>query len=110
MKPADKSSAVVIMDRDQYGLEGHRQLFNKNYYVQLDKPIYIETIPMVKQNAQTLYDKKFINAKQKTYLIGSEEPRPRRFYMSPKISLGAWEVEQTPWDSPWKTYCIWLQQ
>lgn len=57
IKPAEEGSAVVIMDRDQYVLEGHRQLFDKNYYIQLDKQIYVETIPIVKQIAQTLYDK-----------------------------------------------------
>lgn len=97
IKPADKGSAVVIMDRDQYVLEGHRQLFDRNY-IQLDKPIYIETIPMIKQIVQTLCDKKFINAKQKTYFIGSEESRPRRFYMLPKIHK---ELEK--WSKPYET-------
>lgn len=53
---------------------------------------------MVKQIAQTLYDKKFINSKQKTYLIGSEEPRPRRFYMLPKI-----HKEPEKWSKPHET-------
>lgn len=96
IKPADKGSAVVIMDRDQYIWEGYRQLLDNTYYVQLDKPIYPETIPMVKQIAQTLYDKKFINSKQKKYLIGSEEPRPRRFYMLPKI-----HKEPSKWSRPY---------
>lgn len=85
IKPADKGSAVVIMDRDQYIWEGNRQLLDKNYYIQLKKPIYLDTIPMVGKIVQKLYDKKFINAKQKSYLIGQDEPRPRRFYMLPKI-------------------------
>lgn len=96
IKPADKGSAVVIMDRDQYIWEGYRQLLDNTYYVQLDKPIYPETIPMVKQIAQTLYDKKFINSKQKKYLIGSEEPRPRHFYMLPKI-----HKEPSKWSRPY---------
>lgn len=64
IKPADKGSAVVIMDRDQYVWEGYRQLFDKNY-IQLDKPIYIETIPMIKQIAQTLHDKKNLSMENK---------------------------------------------
>lgn len=72
-------------------------MFDRNY-IQLDKPIYIETIPMIKQIAQTLHDKKFINAKQKTYLIGSEEPRARRSYMLPKI-----HKEREKWSEPYET-------
>lgn len=85
IKPADKVSAVVIMDRDQYIWEGNRQLLDQDYYTQLKKPIYLDTIPMVGKTVQKLYDKKFINAKQKSCLIGKEEPRPRRFYLLPKI-------------------------
>jgi len=32
-----------------------------------------------------LYDKRFINAKQRNYLRGDSEPRARIFYMLPKI-------------------------
>lgn len=95
IKPADKGSAVVIMDRDQYIWEGNRQLMDKKYYTQLKKPIYPETAPMVEKIVQKLYEKKFINAKQKSYLIGQAEPRPRRFYMLPKI-----HKEPEKWSKP----------
>ena len=36
-----------------------------------------------------LYHKKLINAKQKTYLMGDPEPRPRRCYLLPKIHMGS---------------------
>lgn len=85
IKPADKGSVVVILDRDQYLWEGYRQLNDKNYYTKLQNPIYIETTPLVIKIAQKLYEKKFINAKQRAYLIGDSEPRARRFYMLPKI-------------------------
>lgn len=85
IKPADKGSKVVIMDRTQYLWEGYRQLSDTKYYLKLDAPIYKDTTPMVKNIVQSLYNKKFINAKQKTYLIGDTEPRARKFYMLPKI-------------------------
>lgn len=44
---------------------------------------------------QRLYEKKFINAKQKSYLIGQAEPRARRFYMLPKI-----HKEPEKWSKP----------
>ncbi|KAG7520675.1 hypothetical protein JOB18_034130 [Solea senegalensis] len=73
------------MDRVQYLWEGYRQLNDKNYYVKLQKPIYLDTIPLVTKIINKLHEKKFINSKQKQYLLGDPEPRPRRFYMLPKI-------------------------
>ena len=35
IKPADKGSAVVILDREQYLWEGYRQLNDKHYYLKL---------------------------------------------------------------------------
>lgn len=95
IKPADKGSAVVLMDREQYLFEGYRQLNDKTYYKKLQKPIYKDTIPMIEKIIQSLYDKKFINFKQRTYLLGDSEPRPRLFYILPKIhkEISKWDTE-----------------
>lgn len=85
IKPADKGSAIVIMSREQYVLEVQRQLRDTTYYIKLDKPMYLETRPMVKEIINSLKSKKFINSKQVDYLTGELEPRPRRFYILPKI-------------------------
>ena len=85
IKPADKGSAVVILSREQYILEVERQLNDSEYYKQLDKPIYMDTVPMVTKIIDTLKRKKFINSKQRQYLIGNLQPRERRFYILPKI-------------------------
>lgn len=85
IKPADKGSVVVIMDREQYLWEGYRQLNDKQYYSKLANPIYPNTVKLVEKIIKNLLNKKFINFKQKNYLLGSSEPRPRLFYMLPKI-------------------------
>lgn len=85
IKPADKGSAVVIMSREQYMFEVERQLNDPVYYKKLEKPMYMDTVPMVIDILDTLKKKKFINAKQRQYLIGKFEPRERRFYILPKI-------------------------
>ena len=95
IKPADKGSAVVILDREQYLWEGYRQLNDKHYYLKLIKPIYTDTKPMIEKIVQTLQDKKFINAKQKQYLLGDPEPRARLFYMLPKI-----HKDPSKWSKP----------
>lgn len=97
IKPADKGSAIVIMDREQYLWEGYRQLNDTKYYKKLKKPIYLDTVPQVKKIISSLYTKRFINAKQKSYLIGQGEPRPRIFYMLPKI-----HKDSKKWSRPHK--------
>uniref|UniRef100_A0A3B3YXP6 Uncharacterized protein n=1 Tax=Poecilia mexicana TaxID=48701 RepID=A0A3B3YXP6_9TELE len=99
LKPANKGSAIVIFDRDKYLQEGYRQLNDKKYYAKLGKPIYLETIPMVEKIINNLFIKKFINIKQKRYLLGSKEPRARLFYMLPKIHKdpASWAV---PFETP----------
>lgn len=85
IKPADKGSAVVIMNRQQYVEEGYRQLSDERYYKKLEKPIYLETVPIIHNILDQLKRAKFINEKQNSYLKGEIQPRPRRFYMLPKI-------------------------
>ena len=97
IKPADKGSAVVIMDRDQYLWEGYRQLNDQTYYTKLNKPIYLDTVPLADKIIQSLHDKKFINAKPRNYLMGNSQPRPRRFYMLPKI-----HKDPSKWSRPFE--------
>lgn len=97
IKPADKGSAIVILDREQYIFEAERQLKDKTYYKKLDKPVYWETIPMVRDVLNSLQKKKFINRKQFTYLMGNSQPRERRFYVLPKI-----HKEPEKWTIPYE--------
>lgn len=47
IKPADKGSAVVIMDRPDYVQEGLRQLGDVIFYSKLQGPIFQDTIPEI---------------------------------------------------------------
>lgn len=85
IKPADKGSAVVIMDRTAYVREAHRQLHQPQYYRKLDQPLSDTTGPEVRKILTKLKDEGFINRKQLTYLFGPDSPRQRRFYLLPKI-------------------------
>ena len=94
IKPADKGSSIVIMDRDQYVFEVERQLNDQIYYKKLSKPIYLDTIKPVLRILNSLKNSKYINEKQRLYLIGEQEPQPRRFYILPKIhkDSSSWTV------------------
>ncbi|XP_024120094.1 uncharacterized protein LOC112141232 [Oryzias melastigma] len=98
IKPADKGSVVVIMDKEKYLWEGYRQLKDEKYYKQLDKPIFLETFQTITKIFHKIYNKNLINAKQRNYLIGSSEPRARRFYLLPKI-----HKEPASWSIPFVT-------
>lgn len=97
IKQADKGSAVVVQSRDQYIREANRQLNNDKHYKKLDKPIYPETIPMIKNITTKLHEKGFINKKQKQYLDGDGNVRERRFYTLPKI-----HKDPEKWDPPFE--------
>lgn len=94
IKPADKGSAVVVMDRQQYLLEAHRQLDNTTHYIQLPHSLQSETQSQLISIFHNLQKKGYINQKQKSYLIGPNPPRSRRFYLLPKIHKDpkAWTV------------------
>lgn len=85
IKPADKGSATVIMDKGAYLAEGYRQLNNIHHYVKLDAPIYPQTARTISNIVQKLESSKFLTDKQSDYLSPSEDSRPRRFYLLPKI-------------------------
>ena len=85
IKPADKGSAVVVMNRTNYIQEGYRQLLNTKYYRKLDAPVFYSNIPKINAILRDMYDRGFIDDRQLAYLSASESDRQRRFYMLPKI-------------------------
>ncbi|KAA8577822.1 hypothetical protein FQN60_002450 [Etheostoma spectabile] len=85
IKPADKRSKIVIMDRNQYLTEANRQLSNTEHYQPIQSGIQPQTQAQLRNIIQSLYNKKFITAKQRDHLFGPDQPRPRYFYLLPKI-------------------------
>lgn len=98
IKPADKGSAVVIMDRIAYVQEAYRQLNQSCYYQKLEEPLYLKTGQKIRKILQKLKDEGFINRKQLAYLMGSDNPRPRLFYLLPKI-----HKDPKSWSIPFET-------
>lgn len=84
------------MDRDQYLWEGNRQLSDTKYYRKLQKPIFLDTIPLVQNIVNKLLFENVINTKQRIYLLGSTEPWSKLFYILPKI-----HKEQDKWSKPY---------
>lgn len=95
IKPADKGSATVIMDKENYIAEGHRQLNNVNHYKKLRTPLYPETAEKINDILEDLHGKNFISFKQMCYLKPPVDPRPRQMYLLPKIhkALDTWKID-----------------
>lgn len=57
IKPADKGSAIVLMDKQQYPLEAYCQLHDNKHYMSLPHPIQAETQTQVTSVFQSLKQK-----------------------------------------------------
>lgn len=73
------------MDRDSYTGEVLRQLNNTNYYKKLTEPIYLTNVPKIRMILNKLKYEGYICSKQFDFLLGPTVPRPRIFYILPKI-------------------------
>lgn len=85
IKPADKGSATVVMDKSAYIVEAHRQLNNTTYYKRLDRPIYTDNVERINAVLDELSDQHVITPKQLRFLRAKETDRQRIFYLLPKI-------------------------
>ena len=85
IKPADKGSVTVIMDRFMYIAEGNRQLGDSTYYTPIDTPMYKDTAVTINNILLALQNGGFIQNKQYIYLKGETDPKQRHIYFLPKI-------------------------
>ena len=85
IKPADKGSSTIILNKSDYIFEAYRQLSDSNYYKKINAPIYPKVAGKINEILDKLVDKKFIDDKQYDYLSVKENPRSRLFYLLPKI-------------------------
>ena len=84
IKPADKGSAVVIQDRQDYILEGLRQLQDTNFYIEVPEDLTEQHNLEVYNLIQELVKDKQISAKCADYLY-LPKPRTPQLYLLPKI-------------------------
>ena len=69
IKPADKGSAVVIMNRIDYLKEGFRQLSDNKYYTRLDHEPTLDFHKEVKKFVQDMWQNTEIDDSIQTYLM-----------------------------------------
>jgi hypothetical protein len=84
IKPADKGSAVVIQNREDYTSEGLRQLSDTNFYEETETDLTMHHNSMVHELVQTLMDQGEISKKCHRYLC-IDRPKTPELYLLPKI-------------------------
>lgn len=97
IKPADKGSASIVIDRDCYIKEAYRQLNNISYYKLLDHPIYTDTAVRITAILQEMLHHNYITEKQFVFLQPKATDRVRKFYLLPKV-----HKDRTKWPQPGK--------
>lgn len=85
IKSADKGGATVIMQKTEYEAEAMRQLNNPRYYRKIDSPLTDANSKFINTIILDLQRKKFLTKKQVNFLKPPPLPRPRQFYLLPKI-------------------------
>ena len=84
IKPADKGGAIVIQNREDYVLEGKRQLSDPRFYKKVDQDLTTTYNSQVKSQLELIRTRGEITQKVKDYLI-VEKPCTSQLYLLPKI-------------------------
>ena len=84
IKPADKGSGTVVMDKTWYVNECNRQLNDVKFYRKQDEDITNQIQQRVIIYVQHMLKDGYIDEKTKQYLIQTDV-KPGRFYILPKI-------------------------
>ena len=87
IKPADKGSAVVILNKDDYINEGLRQLGDRKFYVETDENLTESHAQIIEDYVNNLVTSKELSPKAAEYLT-TQNSRTPEFYMLPKIHKG----------------------
>ena len=88
IKPADKGSAVVILDRESYKNEGQRQLNDTKFYEKTTSNHTGEVINRVNLHIHNMLQRGEISQNTCNYLT-TDNDRTQQFYLLPKIHKDA---------------------
>ena len=84
IKPADKGSATVILDKQSYINEGQRHLHNTQFYQETDSDLTDEVIHRINLQVHNMLQKGQISQSTCNYLT-TDIDRTQQFYLLPKI-------------------------
>jgi hypothetical protein len=84
IKPADKGSAVVVMDKVDYLEEANRQLTDERFFKKMDSDPTEEFSTKITQELNIMKENSHIEKNTFDYLK-PDKPKDGRFYLLPKI-------------------------
>ena len=84
IKPADKGSAIVVMDKVNYLEEANRQLTDERFYKKLDSDPTEEFSSKITQELKIMKENSHIDKNTFDYLK-PDKPKAGRFYLLPKF-------------------------
>ena len=84
IKPADKGSAIVILDKQYYINEGERQLHNNHFYEETETDLTGEVIHRVNLYVNNMLQRGQISQNTSKYLT-TDIDRKQQFYLLPEI-------------------------
>ena len=84
IKPADKGSAVVVMDRQQYIDEAMKHLDNRSHYTSLDSDPTSDFSEQIQLTLDDMKAREHLSIKAHKFLSPTNA-KPARFYLLPKI-------------------------
>ncbi len=95
IRPADKGSAVVILNRQDYLKEGYKQLQNVKFYKYLENDLTEIHIKSIANYLEDMYQNGEIDDRTKDYLL-SCPGRTSELYLLPKIHKSSFSLENMP--------------
>jgi hypothetical protein len=95
IKPADKGSAVVIQNREDYITEGLRQLSDPSFYRETNEDLTSLHNDLITDLINHLHSDKQISDKCRNYLLNTK-PRTAQLYLLPKIHKNKTPVPGRP--------------
>ena len=111
IKPADKGSAVVVLNRSDYITEGYKQLGDTMFYRKVDTDLTAEHIQLVQRFITKLYLDGEISDSVSHYLT-DRECKTAKLYLLPKIHKGKIPPQADslyrPMEALQKRYLNWL--
>ena len=94
--PVDKGGVWMVLPRDEYVAEAHRQLSDTNFYAAVSTDLSSFTKQRLANFLNILYKKAFISLREFKALEPPCNPRDREFYLLPKAHKSEWTFPSMP--------------
>jgi hypothetical protein len=93
IRPSDKTSGIVVLNRNDYENEIYNELKDNDTYTEIDKDITTKIENKIKKSVETMYKQKLITKDLKDYVM-PKGTQPGKVQANPKIHKKNIHLEQ----------------